>query len=192
MARSSRGGRTGGRSSQSSSSSSQTVILVGGLAVVVLILVFMLSGRGTSATTPSGGGGSSASGTNTGKTPPAAAAPAAPVSLPSARSGKTPAEAAPALTQETLGRLNEVYNRAKAVYNESVTARTAGDNALARQKAEEAKGILDQWLKLVEPQLAWQEKAQLDDWSQPAEYVLLEQLYGNFQTLNKRVRMAGG
>ena len=52
--------------------------------------------------------------------------------------------------------------------------------------------VLDQWLALVQPSLLWQEEAQMESWSQPAEYIALEKLYGDFQSLNNMVRKAGG
>jgi hypothetical protein len=45
---------------------------------------------------------------------------------------------------------------------------------------------------MIEAPLRWQEKADLGSWAQPAEYVTLENLYGEVSKLEKRVRMGGG
>ncbi len=185
--RSSSGTRSRARSSSSSSSSSaQTLVLVvGAIAVVVLLLV--MSGGGSNKPAASG------SSTSTPAAAPAAS-PTAVVSVPagSAKAGKTPDRPAPALTQDTLGKLAQLQAQATELFNESVNLRNGGDNMKAREAAGRAKDVLDQWNQLVEPNLLWQEEAQLGEWSQPAEYIQLEKLFGAYQTLNNKVRKQGG
>ncbi|MEY4673234.1 MAG: hypothetical protein RL148_1018 [Planctomycetota bacterium] len=187
--RSSGGSRPRSRasSSSSSSSSSQTLLLVVGAVAVVGLLLVMSGGGGKKPAVPA----------NQGTSTPAAAPAAAPapvVSLPagSAKAGKTPGRPAPALTQETLGKLAQLEAQATVLFNESVTLRNGGDNMKAREAAGRAKDVLEQWNQLVEPNLLWQEEAQLGDWAQPAEYTQLEKLFGAYQTLNNKVRKQGG
>ena len=159
-------------------------VMIGAIAVVVVIvLVVMMKGGGDKKEEPK-------------KDPAPVAAAPAPVpaagTAGTAKAGKTPGRPAPALTQETLGKLDELMAKAKAAYNEGSTKRTAGDNDGARAKQAEAKVHLDQWKELVAAQLVWQEEAQMGDWAQPAEYPTLEKKFGPFATLEKTVRMGGG
>jgi len=176
--------RSSGRAPSTSGSNSQMTVTIGAIAIVVVVVIVVMM---------NGGGKDDAA-----KDPaPVAAAPApspapAPVPTGSAKAGKTPARPAPALTQETLGKLDELFGKAKAAYNEGSTLRTAGDNAGARSKQAEAKALLDRWKQLVEAQLLWQEEAQMEEWAQPAEYAALERIYGPFAKLEKSVRMGGG
>lgn len=178
--------RTRARSAPSSSSSSaQTLVLVVGAAAVVGFLLVMSGNK------------SPDQGTKPTATSTPAAAPAAPtpvVSVPagSAKAGKTPLRAAPPLSQETLGKLSQLEAQATELFNESVNLRNGGDAMKAREAAGRAKDVLDQWNRLVEPNLLWQEDAQLGEWSQPAEYIQLEKLFGAYQTLNNKVRKQGG
>jgi hypothetical protein len=52
--------------------------------------------------------------------------------------------------------------------------------------------VLGEWESLVDAALRWQEEAQLGEWAQPAEYVTLEQMAGDYSSLLKKVRMGGG
>lgn len=111
----------------------------------------------------------------------------------SAKQGKAPKTPAPALTQDTLQQLSSMLDKAKALRNEAVTARTgSSDTATARAKMGEAHKLLQQWELLVSAQLRWQESAQMEEWAQPAEYVTLEKLFATFQRLNNEVRKGGG
>ncbi len=161
--------------------------MIGGIGVVVVVLVVLMSGG-----SKSNAGGQPAGAAPAPASKPAAAPAPAPMAVPPAKPGKTPATPAPALTGETLGRLRELHAEAKAHYNQSVTARNGGDTVAARKHAMDAKKVLDQWLEQVQPCLTWQESAQMEDWTQPGEYLALEKLYGDFQSLTKMVRLAGG
>lgn len=108
------------------------------------------------------------------------------------RTGGTPDRAAPALTNETFTRLDEILADAKKHYNEGVTRRNAGDNTGAREAQAKAKTLLDQWENLIRGALDWQEEADMDDWAQPAEYEILTRKYTSFSSLQKMVRMGGG
>ena len=124
---------------------------------------------------------------------PAAAPASTPLSMSSAKQGKAPTKPAPALTQETLQQLSAMLDKAKTLRNESVTARVgSADNQAARAKMTEAYDLLQKWQEMIAPQLQWQEMAQMEEWSQPAEYMTLEKLYGTFQRLNNEVRRGGG
>lgn len=160
-------------------------MILGGIAVVVVIVIVVMMNKG-------GGAKASEAPNQPAAAKPATAPAVAPVPLASAKVGKAPGRPAPPLTQETLGKLSELHAKAKVLYNEGSALRTAGDNSKARTKQGEAKNLLDQWLKLVEKPLAWQEEAQMGDWQQPAEYMTLEKLFQPYQTLTNQVRKGGG
>ncbi|MCU0864795.1 MAG: hypothetical protein MUC36_13485 [Planctomycetes bacterium] len=127
------------------------------------------------------------------KPTPAAAPSASPaIALAGARAGKTPEEPAPGLTQDTLTKVRDLLQEAKKLSDEGVKARTAGDNQKARERQSAAKDKIEALQKMIEAPLRWQEKADLGSWAQPAEYVTLENLYGEVSKLEKRVRMGGG
>jgi len=156
-----------------------------GLLVVVVVLVMMNSGGGDQ---------------NTAETAPKPAAtqpastPKTTVAVPtgSARAGKTPTRPAPALTAQMLQQSAELLAEAKALCNDGITARTAGDNQGARDKQSQAKDKIDAAKQLMTVPLGWQEEADLEGWAMPAEYGALEKLYGQLSSLEKRVRMSGG
>ncbi|MGE3173261.1 MAG: hypothetical protein AB7O97_11605 [Planctomycetota bacterium] len=165
-------------------------LLIGAGVVVVLVLVLIMQ---------SGGGDKANAGESTPRQAEPAAKQPAPsvtgekVQLGAAKPGKTPTKPAPALTQDTLQELSDLLQQIKALRNEAVTARTGNaDNQLARSKMGEAKELLDRWEQMIEPQLRWQEEAQMGDWAQPAEYLTLERLYASFQRFNNEVRKGGG
>jgi hypothetical protein len=182
---SSRSGRSS-RSSSAAKSSNTPVLAIGGAGVVVVgLLVILLSNGGNqkpAAEVPSG--------------KPAVAGSPTPASSPAARetarSGKTPGKPAPALTEAMLQQARGLLAEAKALCNEGVAARTAGDNQGARSKQSLAKDQRDQIKGLLAAPALWQEEAQLGDWAQPAEYVALEKLYNEVSKLEKQVRMSGG
>src|SRR5690606_490935 len=183
-------GRSSRGSSASSTNGSQQALVIGGIALAVVVaLLFVMNS----------GGGEKAEAADKGAAPAPAAQPAAakseaaaPVTLSAAKAGKAPSRAAPALSQATLDEFNALVTKAKGFYNEGVKARTAGDNMGARDQQASAKDVLDEAQKLVAAQLLWQEEAQMEDWAQPAEYVTLEKLYAQYQSLTKKVRMGGG
>lgn len=157
----------------------------GALVVVVIIIYFVMSS-----------GGGSDTNQNSGTPAPAAnqAAPApTPAPMPSgnAKAGKTPSRAAPALTGETLAKLDELYGKASGLYNEGVNLRTAGDNRGCRDKMTQANDLLVQWTATVKDQLAWQEEADMENWAQPAAYSELESRYKNFSKLQRSAQLNG-
>jgi hypothetical protein len=143
-------------------------------------------------------GGGCSTETSNGKTSAPAAsqkpatAPAAPVQLAAAKTGKAPARPAPPLTQQMLDEVRALTKAASVLYNEGVTARTAGDNTTARDKQASAKDTLERLDVMLKAQLLWQEEAQMEEWAQPAEYVTLEREYGAAMNLTKKIRMGGG
>lgn len=180
----SRSGRSGG------GASSQQAILIGvGAIAVILLLVFLLQGSGTKA-----GAQNKQEPVPAAPAKPAIATPAVPppAASPSKRPLKPPKKPAPALSAATLGELQQKLGKIKELHNAGVTARNAGDNSTARSKEGEAKQLIDQWKAGISAQLLWQEEAQMDDWQQPPEYLSLERIYGEYQTLTKKVRMGGG
>ena len=164
--------------------------MVGGGAIAIVILLVLMTGGGGDDADASGkqdtGSDNASQSTN---------APARPARTPAsgtARSGKTPDRPAPALSHETLDKIDNLLDEAKAFYNEGVKARNAGEHMKARDAQSKAKAKLDEWEELVEPQLRWQEEAEMEDWAQPAEYDLLTRRYPAFSKLQKMVRMGGG
>jgi hypothetical protein len=166
---------------------SQLPFVVGGAVVLVVVLVFVLNRGGSQ---PANAGTSP----EQSSAPPAAAAPArAPIQLGSAKAGKAPAVPAPPLTTATLQELETLLERIKTLRNEAVTARTGdADIEKARAKMGEAKVLLDQWVGKVEAALQWQERAEMEDWAQPAEYVALEKIYSTYSRYANEVRKGGG
>lgn len=182
-------GRSGGRSSSSNASGANPALFGGiGVAIVAaLIVVFMSSSKGDKAKDKPA------------DPAPAAAAPKAPhvpaptsLQLGSAKQGKTPGRAAPALTAEMLGKAMALLDEAKTLSNDGVKARTAGDNEGARQKQSAAGDKIEAAKASLKEQAAWQEEADLSDWAQPAEYVSLANLWTQLTTLEKKARMSGG
>lgn len=185
---SSRGRPAASRSSSGSGGNNQQMLILGGIAVAVVVVVFFMMS----------GGGNGKTGTPTPAAPAAKPAeaskpPAAPAAVSSsAKDGKTPAKAAPALTADTLGQVRAKYEAMKGFYNEGSKARTDGDNATARDKQAKAKDVLDEIDAMLKAPLLWQEEAEMEGWSQPAEYVEMAKLYGDVMSLAKKVRMGGG
>lgn len=175
-----------GRSRPSQPKSNHMPMVIGGvgLAVVVVLLVVMNSGGGTNPTPA-----------NTPNPAPKAAAPAPapnPVQLAAAKAGKTPSKPAPALTGEMLQQARALIDAATDSCNQGIKARSAGDNHKARELQSVAKAKLDELKKVLAKPLLWQEEAQFEDWAQPAEYMTLEKLFGEYAKLEKKVRMNGG
>ena len=181
-------GRRGGRS-QPSSSPLPIVIGIAGAALIGVLLIANLGGSG-------GGADDGDAATPPAGSPPAAQQPQAPsapkIQIGSAKAGKTPARPAPPLPEATLQRGAELLAEAKALSNEGVKARAAGDNQRAREQQSLAKDKIDEILKMLEAPALWQEEADMNDWAQPAEYVALQRLYGEISTLRNRVRKSGG
>lgn len=156
-----------------------------GLLVVIVLVVMMNRGVDKPADTP--------------KTPPVVEAPKAPhvpaassVKVGAAKAGKTPAKPAPALTPEMLSKAAGLLDAGKALCNDGVKARSAGDNQGAREKQSAAKDKIDAAKQSLQAQALWQEEADLGDWAQPAEYSALGALWNELSALEKKVRMNGG
>jgi len=178
--------RSRGSSRSSSSDSSQMKLVIGAAAVaVVVILLILVSGNPSDAKAASPERAPAA-------VPASSRAAPAPIATDAGKAGKTPDRPAPELSGSTLQRLDEILAEAKVHYNEGVKKRLAGDNSGARACQAEAKKLLDQWENLIQPQLLWQEEAELSGWQQPGSYQQLEHAYVGFASLQKMVRMGGG
>lgn len=157
----------------------------GALLVVVVIIYFVMSG------------GSGDTKQNT-ETPAPATNQVTPAPTPtpaptgSTKTGKTPATPAPELKPETLSKVRDMIASAKALYNEASTARTAGDNRLAREKASAAKVIVDDIKALVEAAADWQMQAEMEGWTQSGDYVDLGKVDGEVMNLSNLIRKNGG
>jgi hypothetical protein len=117
----------------------------------------------------------------------------APTPAPSApKAGKTPTKPAPALTADTLAKVDGLLKEAKALNNDGVAARTAGKNDDARKKQSEASDKLEAVKTLTEKQWEWLQEAELGDWALTAEYTALAKVYDEISKLDKRIRMGGG
>ena len=178
--------RTGGRSS-SSQKNNQMPLMLGGAGVLVLIVILVLSNKG-------GGDDTNDSGSNPSATQPEkqSAAPSPELSMASAKSGKTPDRPAPALTQDTLNKMNELYAEAKAISDEGMKLLGQGNNMDSRTKQSEAKVKVDQIKSLIEAPSSWYEEADFGGWAIPAEYETMNKIYGKVSRLEKTIRMNGG
>lgn len=183
-------GRSGGssRSSSSSGGGNQQVMVLGGIGVAVVVVVLIMMGGGDKGPGKSGGSTPTPVAAKPDPTPKPAATPVSS----SAKAGKTPTKPAPVLTADTLQKARDLETKMKGFYNEGSVARTAGDNAKAREKQALAKGVLEEIDKLLETPLLWQEEAEMGDWAQPAEYIELAKVHGSIMKLAKMVRMGGG
>ena len=109
-----------------------------------------------------------------------------------AKAGKTPDRPAPPLTAATLTRVRELLQEAKAISNDGVRERTAGNNMKARAKQSEAKKKIDELKLLIADASGWQEEADMGDWEQPGAYVTLGEIWSEMARLQKKIRMSGG
>jgi len=159
-------------------------MVLGAIAVVVVVVLIVMMKGGTK----------DSGGTNDKPQTPTPAAPKPAPAAPSsaAKPGKTPAKPAPTLTAETLQQCRDQQAKAQALYNEGSKARTAGDNATARDKMSQAKVIIDQINQTLAVPMLWQEEAQMGDWTQSGEYIDLEKFVTALASLEKMVRMGGG
>jgi len=153
------------------------------LLIVILTIYYQDSGNGAG----KGGGGDPAS------TPPRTSSGVQPQPrMSSAKAGKTPGRPAPALTAATLSRVRELLQEAKAISNDGVRERTAGNNTKARAKQSEAKKKIDELKLLFADASEWQEEADMGDWEQPGAYVTLGKIWVEIARLQKKIRMSGG
>ncbi len=166
--------------------------MVGGGAIAIVILLVLMTGGGGENADASGKTGSGSQNADSSQNAKSPARPARTPASGTAKAGKTPDRPAPALSHDTLDKLDDLLAEAKTFYNEGVRARNATEHQKAREAQSKAKAKLDAWEKLVEPQLRWQEEAEMEDWAQPAEYDLLTRRYPTFSKLQKMVRMGGG
>jgi hypothetical protein len=125
-----------------------------------------------------------------------AAAPAAPTPTPTpasaAKAGKTPTKPAPALSAAVLADARTLLADAKALSNEGVQARNAGNNELARQKQSAASDTVEAIKATTAANWAWLEEAELEGWSMSGEYADLGKLYTDLLNLENRIRKGGG
>lgn len=174
-----------GRSGRSPAPTSNPApIVFGGIGVAVVVVLLLVM---------SGGDKDGASSSAPAPAAPATAAssPAAPA-VESAKAGKPPARPAPPLSAETLQRARDLLAAAKTLSNEGVTARTAGNNEVARSKQSAASDQIEALKALTKTQWAWQEEAEMDDWALPPEYVALGKLYSEVSRIENQIRKGGG
>ncbi|MBM3960423.1 MAG: hypothetical protein FJ306_00750 [Planctomycetes bacterium] len=125
-------------------------------------------------------------------TKPPVAAPAAPTPAAAAKAGKTPTKPAPALSAAVLADARTLLADAKALSNEGVQARNAGNNELARQKQSAASDKVEAIKATTAANWAWLEEAELEGWSTSGEYADLGKLYTDLLGLENRIRKGGG
>jgi hypothetical protein len=167
-------------------------MLFGGVAVVVVVILLVVMNRG---------GDGAANGEPAKATPGAAERPGTPPANPTpapaagtfaAKAGKTPGRPAPPLAQTLLDQCFALLAQGKALSNEGVKLRLAGDNEQARAKQSAASDKVEEIKRLTTTNWAWQEEAELGDWALPAEYVRLGSLYTEIGKLENQVRKGGG
>jgi uncharacterized iron-regulated membrane protein len=161
-------------------------MLLGGVGLLVVIgLVVAL-----------GGGKKDGDNAAAAATKPPAAAPAAPTPTPTpasaAKAGKAPTKPAPALSANVLADARTLLADAKALSNEGVQARNAGNNELARQKQSAASDKVEAIKVKTAANWAWLEEAELEGWSTSGEYADLGKLYTDLLNLENRIRKGGG
>ncbi|MFN9334804.1 MAG: hypothetical protein ACK6D1_19630 [Planctomycetota bacterium] len=129
-------------------------------------------------------------------TKPPAAAPAAPTPAPTpasaAKAGKAPTKPAPALSAAVLADARTLLADAKALSNDGVQARNAGNNELARQKQSAASDKVEAIKAKTAANWTWLEEAEIEGWSMTGEYADLGKLYTDLLGLENRIRKGGG
>ncbi|MFN9274290.1 MAG: hypothetical protein ACK6D2_00975, partial [Planctomycetota bacterium] len=129
-------------------------------------------------------------------TTPPAAAPAAPTPAPppasAAKAGKAPTTPAPALSAAVLADARTLLAYAKALSNDGVQARNAGNNELARQKQSAASDKVEAIKAKTAANWTWLEEAEIEGWSMTGEYADLGKLYTDLLGLENRIRKGGG
>lgn len=129
-------------------------------------------------------------------TKPPAAAPAAPTPAPmpasAAKAGKAPTKPAPALSAAVLADARTLLAYAKALSNDGVQARNAGNNELARQKQSAASDKVEAIKAKTAANWTWLEEAEIEGWSMTGEYADLGKLYTDLLGLENRIRKGGG
>ncbi|MFN3243147.1 MAG: hypothetical protein ACE37K_16725 [Planctomycetota bacterium] len=165
-------------------------LILGGVGALVLVVVLVMLNSKSGDDDKDTGDGQTQQ--QPAKQPARLVGPKTELKMGSAKAGKTPDRPAPTLTQEMLQKAAGVIQEAKVLNNEGVRLRSAGDNQGSRAKNSEAKSKLDQVKEMLDAPLTWQEEADLEGWSMPAEYSALGNLYGELSKLEKRIRMGGG
>lgn len=183
---SSRTGRSARPAASSGSNSSNMALLLGGVGLVVVIALVVLMGGGDK----DGGSGNTPSTTKPVAAP--AAATPAPTSTSAGKQGKAPTKPAPALAADTVQKARDLIAEAKALSNEGVQARNAGNNELARQKQSAASDKCEAVKAMTATNWAWLEEAELESWTMPGEYVDLGKVYTDLLNLENRIRKGGG
>ena len=105
-----------------------------------------------------------------------------------ARTGKPPEIAAPALSAQQLSEADARYERAKTLWNDAQAARQGQDHAKFTTLLNDCWDELEALSAGLRPQIEWHERADLDGWSMPAEYVALEKRFDKWQDLRVRVK----
>ncbi len=162
-----------------------------GIAVVVVLIVVMSRGGGDASDANTTGANAAAK-SSTAPPPTLTPAPSPAGATLAAKPGKTPARPAPPLSQALLDQCGTLLAEAKALSNEGVKLRLAGNNAEARAKQSAASDKLERIKELTATPWSWQEEAELGDWALAAEYVRLGALYTEVGKLENQVRKGGG
>lgn len=182
----SRSARSARPAPSSGSNSSNTAMLLGGVGLLVVIGLVVVLGGGKK-----DGDNAAAAATKPPVAAPAAATPT-PTPASAAKAGKTPTKPAPALSAAVLADARTLLADAKALSNEGVQARNAGNNELARQKQSAASDTVEAIKATTAANWAWLEEAELEGWSMSGEYADLGKLYTDLLNLENRIRKGGG
>jgi hypothetical protein len=158
-------------------------LLLGGAGLLLVIVLVVVMGGGKK----DGGGANPTASPAPVATPASAPAPAS-----SSKAGKTPTKPAPALSADTLQKSRDLLAEAKALSNEGVQARNAGNNELARQKQSAASDKVEAIKAMTAANWTWLEEAELEGWTMAGEYVDLAKLYTDLLNLENRIRKGGG
>ena len=185
---SSRTGRSARPAASSGSNSSNMALLLGGVGLVVVIALVVLMGGGDK----DGGSGNTPSTTKPVAAPAAATPAPTSTSTSAGKQGKAPTKPAPALAADTVQKARDLIAEAKALSNEGVQARNAGNNELARQKQSAASDKCEAIKSMTATNWAWLEEAELESWTMPGAYVDLGKVYTDLLNLENRIRKGGG
>ncbi len=163
------------------------MIGVGVGAVVILGAVFYFASGGTKsgapAQTPSAAQAPAA------QTPPAAQPVAStPAASGAGRAGKPATQPAPEPSAATMAECEKLYERAKQLWNQSQTARTAGNTDEFRRLIHESWDVCETLSAKVRPQMDWLEHADLEGWAVPGSIVAFERRLLEWQELRTKVK----
>lgn len=102
-----------------------------------------------------------------------------------------PSRSAPAFPTSMQAAVKERLAEAKQLYNDAIRAQRAGEQSTFKEKGRACQKCLSEIKDSLSEQLAWQEEAVMEGWAQPADYSVLEALWGKISKLDKQARMIG-